>query len=505
MSEERTTANAEELFPTFRALRTRFRASWLRQTGASLWRWTVRRLLPAMLLCIAVYAVAYTAGILYFGPKVKAELRALRASGAPLAPGDAEPPRIPDEENAAPLYMQAKQCLSKPSPRPGGADYFHPVYLKLLRCSSGNDTLGRPLLDDLAELVERDERALEYVRLAAKRAHCRLDLDWDAPHPSLGPARYRFLDVSLYLAARTATSARHGRTEDALESLRLGARLARHVGEEPSEWGASRSHGQRDLLFYTATWSIPTLELTRDAVEPLMTELAHPGHEPSLTVAWDHTGATWLREFQRVGQSGGYSGRSKWLREAGFWKVYPTLLRPWMLADELETLTLLNAGRAELENPFHERATLWVGLRAWDPQYPSVPAWAPMTRFAFVSDGCMVFRPVGYRGYDVASVRLDMLRVAIALECHRQAHGAYPESLEVLTQEGWDVPDDAFSREAFLYERQEGEFRLYSVGPNLRDDGGRTGPWPSKKFVENVLGEQPTEELEGDVVWAYWP
>lgn len=75
--------------------------------------------------------------------------------------------------------------------------------------------------------------------------------------------------------------------------------------------------------------------------------------------------------------------------------------------------------------------------------------------------------------------RLDLLEVALLLEGYRQREGAYPASLDDLEP---SLPEDRFSGEALKYRRKDGDFLLYSVGKNLKDEHGKTETRPSNQL-----------------------
>jgi hypothetical protein len=91
---------------------------------------------------------------------------------------------------------------------------------------------------------------------------------------------------------------------------------------------------------------------------------------------------------------------------------------------------------------------------------------------------------------------VDLARGAITLERHRLAHGEFPESLDALApQFSAQVPHDIFGGQPLHYRRtDDGQFVLYSIGPNEKDDGGITG--------HRNGGSAPDFE-SGDWVWRY--
>jgi hypothetical protein len=67
------------------------------------------------------------------------------------------------------------------------------------------------------------------------------------------------------------------------------------------------------------------------------------------------------------------------------------------------------------------------------------------------------------------------LQVAIALELYRRAHQRYPAKLAELSPAYLKaIPNDMFTSQDLIYRKTDKGYLLYSVGPNGKDDGGRT-------------------------------
>lgn len=86
-------------------------------------------------------------------------------------------------------------------------------------------------------------------------------------------------------------------------------------------------------------------------------------------------------------------------------------------------------------------------------------------------------------------------RIACALERYRLAHGEYPLTLEALSGQFLArIPQDPIGSQPFHYRRTDpGNFVLYSVGWNEKDDGGLLSPTPSDS----------DERDRPDWVWRY--
>jgi len=101
------------------------------------------------------------------------------------------------------------------------------------------------------------------------------------------------------------------------------------------------------------------------------------------------------------------------------------------------------------------------------------------------------------RMFVFAQSSLDLARTACALERYRLAHGVYPEMLDVLAPQFFEkLPHDIINGQPLHYRRtDDGQFVLYSVGWNEKDDGG---------IVKLREPMNVTVDLEaGDWVWRY--
>jgi hypothetical protein len=81
------------------------------------------------------------------------------------------------------------------------------------------------------------------------------------------------------------------------------------------------------------------------------------------------------------------------------------------------------------------------------------------------------------RSAGALQTRVQLARIAFALTTYRERSGAYPSSLSDLPQdEVTPAPIDIVTGRELGYRRTEHGFSLYSVGWDLKDDGGSTEP-----------------------------
>jgi hypothetical protein len=88
----------------------------------------------------------------------------------------------------------------------------------------------------------------------------------------------------------------------------------------------------------------------------------------------------------------------------------------------------------------------------------------------------------------------NQIALACALERYRLANGRYPETLNALTPRFIArAPNDVITGQPYKYRlAANGQFVLYSVGWNEKDDGG-------------VPGKTLFDQTQGDWVWEYPP
>jgi hypothetical protein len=103
------------------------------------------------------------------------------------------------------------------------------------------------------------------------------------------------------------------------------------------------------------------------------------------------------------------------------------------------------------------------------------------------------------RKYAREQISVDLARTAIALERYRLAHAEFSESLDALAPQFIaKVPHDVIGGGPLKYRRtNDGQFVLYSVGWNEKDDGGAvvlSGPFAKSGNVDFN---------KGDWVWCY--
>jgi hypothetical protein len=274
--------------------------------------------------------------------------------------------------------------------------------------------------------------------------------------------------------------------------------VSRHMAEEPTIFaGLGSTH---TIAMTTAARLLPELRLPADAANALADELGRLDLGATLVERWDRERLTGLYVFRLLSAPEGRSYVSGQgvapvpeALEWRFWRLYGGgWLLPWRDADQVRYLEYMDGWDEVLRASIRDRAQAWREIESHGDE-PRLPRWAPVTR-------AVAWHPVSWvRRMDVWQVSLDLLRVVVGLEYYHQQHRAYPASLQELRASGWDVPMDRFAEGEFVYKPRGADFILYSVGPNLLDDGGKPGRWPFGRTQDR----EPADDMKCDIVWQY--
>jgi hypothetical protein len=103
---------------------------------------------------------------------------------------------------------------------------------------------------------------------------------------------------------------------------------------------------------------------------------------------------------------------------------------------------------------------------------------------------------VGQIGWRTKTSRLAVLSVLAIMRC-RKEKGAYPASLDELVAAGYlkRLPMDPYSDGTLVYRETDDGFLLYSLGADLKDDGGKLG----------LSGDGKPRMWADNGDWVFWP
>ena len=443
-------------------------------------------ILAVLVLAVGGYFITLTLA----DRRLKAELRKLKASGAPLTLLEAAPRQVPPDENAAVLYEQAFIGL------PWGPDIR-----KVADFACPEEAKGRQVsVQDIEEILPRYQVTLRLLEQATERPACRFPVDWDAGYNATLAHLVEMRAAARLLAANALVDADHGNGngngngKQAIESIELILRMGDHLSPEPTLYSQLVRIHIQDIALTTLHRVVETSPVSVAEARRIYGTLRKIDNMRPFTRGLEGERCMGLWMFDAALQD---RNEARELAEAG-WGENPAIERrlltsrlfglwlPLLTQDKILYLRQCNRVVELSRKPYREVKHQYDALQR---EAQDAPKYAVVTRR--LSPAFLL--PTISRDKAIASV--GVAQYGMALRAYQEAVGRYPESLaELRAKIDWPLPSDPFSGKDFIYRREGKGYLLYSIGPNMKDEGGKdrrsvTGPLP------------PGQEPPDDIAW----
>jgi hypothetical protein len=162
----------------------------------------------------------------------------------------------------------------------------------------------------------------------------------------------------------------------------------------------------------------------------------------------------------------GAPARLKTLTGSWLLRAYASPLgAPWFDADQAVFAAAIERLATAAEQPYYRAKPVLTSIQE---DYSAGSLAHPYLNVMLAgSDGCLELQAQ-------CEVALNLTRIGLLIEHHRAHRSEYPQTLDEFAPDfGGTVPLDPFSGQPYRYVLGDDSFVLYSVGPNLRDDGGK--------------------------------
>jgi hypothetical protein len=435
-----------------------------------------KRILTGLGIFVVALAVIYAILLVRATGKLRRAYAALAAEGRPMRAAEIMPAKIPESDNAAVLYRRAIVMLKSQS----------------LGDKSVFDWLtAPPLLGQRNTSRQREEeaigqdvvaKALALVEEGTRRPACQFDRNL-GDSPGLVLANQQMTEVeelSRIIAARTGWEIRAGHGDKAwdlqfldlkfVDSLRWDLLFTSQQSRLVKIWGMCRAI--RDLyesapLDASRYRALDGLLKGFDNTDPLVRAV----DAERLLIAEPFFNLPRSELDRALGGKDTPGGLSKGMHRLS---LTMTTFRPRLIADHAAYLNLARKRVQLLQGPYRDPKEISAFLHS--------SSWNVLTHRLARDAG----NDTWYYWQMVTDLHLT--RAGLALLQYKQAHGAFPETLEALGVEGLTDPYTGKS----LYYRPEGEgFVVYSVGRDRRDNGGT----PRPKWEDTRRRHDPYDEL----------
>jgi hypothetical protein len=299
--------------------------------------------------------------------------------------------------------------------------------------------------------------------------------------------RHRLL---YWLMWATANNLREGKLDEAGETILAMERLGRTFqSNHPAYYRQFMQHG------LNATWELLQCGATNvQQLSALQDIWSNATIVPDLAKAYEAYHAWNLEHVEAL--TWGTTNDNAWVLQL----FPPTSRALWFLGgryfDEYGVL-LISQHRLNLTRSIAEsrRWSSWHG-ESWPKQLWWCLPWSEIMPFALNED--WYFSEHMLRTVEFETHR-EMTVAAIALQRYRLRHRQWPETLNDLVPEFLtELPRDWMDGQPLRYRRNSNDtFTLYSVGEDLRDDGGDLTPIDNSNFDVYPLAMWRTR----DAVW----
>ncbi|MFO0841922.1 MAG: hypothetical protein U0797_05905 [Gemmataceae bacterium] len=427
------------------------------------WKRQAGRAWPRGSLALALGVAAALACITFsnLDLAIKVQLAAVRTESGAKALA-LLPPRVADQDNAAPLYKAAFEALKPPDELPSPWKEKAKLWLDPRAQFDFQDK-------DLAAFLKDQERGVVQLWGAASRAGYSFNRDHFASAEVLIPELQKLRRAAALLSLDARARARRGDWSNARTSIFAIFGIARHANEP--------------LLICLAV----SADLCQLGVRTLQDVLAQPQIEPDAmlnfwgveTVSYPESLRRGLR-MEEVGvglpfllsvADAGAGAGSQWFQDdldpEGRWVLGSPFYRVFFLPDDLASYRRWMKAYQDLStDSYRQMREDWGSLsQAYREDRGGI-----LTRLILPDiEGCIVSAAR-------ADAALGLLHFARYVESYRATKGKYPDSIdELLRVYRHDLSIDPFDGKPLRFRRDGKDVVLYSVGPNGTDDGGVAG------------------------------
>ena len=402
--------------------------------------------------------------------QVKAQVR---AAGLPLEPRDLVRLLPPDEQNAAPLYVQLNGYLAS-NPLAGTDRILDDV--RGVTIPSGQER------EQLRQAVQHRQDIFTRVHAAAKRPFCDFNRNWAQGASLLLPEYAKMREGARLLTAESALLLADGKPLDAIKNQTQGFQVAQHAETDPIiianlvaiALDAITLRGMERVL-YASGEQPGVAQAVEQAIaqhwKPHSFKYAMGGEFVMTAVEIERlrkSGPGSLKDLGGALEGDGFKGQAQrfGLQQSANWQKFLNRNGAVVLREIMQTAQTV-------DRPFWEAHPALVASEA--------------RRDSKKDDSDYVLTNIFLPIYTQAEVKqaqnraqAAVVRTAVSVLAWKQRHGAFPDTLQ---QAVTAVPADPFDGKPLRYRHEGKGFVVYSVGQTGKFDGGTPARKPDDSYA----------------------
>jgi len=432
---------------------------------------------------VIVIALAHGIATVILGRKVEGRIEAYKAKGEPVSMADLAGSPIPDSENGAVILDKVQRDLREYRKKEAKEwqRTLNRYHTSGKKPPESDEDLAQNIISagkDKKESPEIWAAAIRYaapaaamlprIEEAAAKLQCRYKANWQDGIDALFPYMGGIKNITRTLAIKSCLDAKAGKIEETVRSMTDAYKLEESIKEEPSLIGLLVRVALTHMNSYALQNAAGYGHIDKTHARKLYDALENIDIQRDTAVALNGERAFHIWEFKAATKRGklyaGGGSNETWLGNPGIEKVIRSYMwRPMLYADELSCLDLLD-GYLSIEKWTYRE----IKSQRIDDRFMSdIPSYAFVTRI----DTPVYAKVLAKRDTGIARISGD--QIFLALLAYKDSFGQYPGTLDELRSKlGWKLREDPFSGKDFVYKREGNGFLLYSIGENLKDDGG---------------------------------
>ena len=386
------------------------------------------------------------------GKELERFLEKMKSEGIPLTLKDIEPECDP-RDNAALAWKTAEAMLSIVGEKRASltqviGDIFE------------DNPLSEEKKERLRDLIAENQDALNLILEASTKSCFKYEEQWEIPGYDLRTATaIKMIQGTRLLGIDAVIKAEDGNVEEAIDQCLAARRLIQAYLQEPfliSYLVATACMKQVAVCFHKI---VSDREIETDILRNILREW-----DPS---PWRERLA-WSFESERIfGLEGALlflkRGEKYELNLGADGKLYYWMFRPiykskiiWIMGSY--DLMLKVAGMPYYTSRDSKEIEQRINSTPW--YYKMDGAFLPNVVIVLLKRATL-------------EAMFETARIGIACKIYKNMHGDFPEDLSELAPELLEkIPVDPFTGHPLIYKKQDSGIMIYSVGSNLKDDGG---------------------------------
>jgi hypothetical protein len=454
-----------------------------------------KRILTVIGIIVIAFGALYAIALVRATVQLRRAYAALEADGRPMRAADVVPPEVPDTQNAAVLYQSAALMLKgQPAGDKNLLERLSKLSNALFDKPNDPDKIAQQR-QDVLELRQRMSEpvvvsALAIVAEGTQRPACQFEQErsfgFSADSPFAGDVRA----LSRILTARVYLDAEAGEMDKAWSTVQTQMQFTNALRDDPATISqltlmSTVRHACR-LVRGLCETGLPREE-TRQWIEAFLKNTANI--EPFIRAIDGERLliGEWFFNLPREEMDRAlrkeFPNKNDALPEA-FQKAMHRLgfrflvFRPRLVTDHAAYLQTMRKRVQLLQGPYRSQK--------------EVREYLGMSRWNLLTD--LLASRIDKGWYCHMAVDVQLTRAGLALLQYKQAHGQFPATLDALGIEGLTDP---YSEKPLLYHPEGEGFVIYSVGEDMKDNGGT--PRPEKQDSNPRHRKQP----EYDEIWRF--